>query len=243
LPSATIVRRIDKTDDLFIIWLKPGIEFRFAPGQYITIGAGGIERPYSIVSAPYEPEIELFVEFVLPEHGGKLTPLLHAQHVGDVVTMRPRAKGLFTLRPDVTNHVMVATVTGIAPYVSMIRQFLHDRRTGANTAAHPRFFVLQGASHQDEFLYDSELQGLSSVHPEMIRFVGSVSRPQSERNAGWTGPAGRINLLIEEHLDQWRLPREDTLVYLCGNPGMIEDATARLTPKGWSVVTEKYWRT
>ena len=84
----TIVRRRDYTGDLFVIWLKPDVEFRFAPGQYITIGAEGIERPYSIVSAPYEPEIELFIEFVLPEHGGKLTPLLYARHVGD----RPPAR-------------------------------------------------------------------------------------------------------------------------------------------------------
>jgi hypothetical protein len=35
LPTATIVRRQDFTDDLFVIWLEPGV----APGQYITIGA------------------------------------------------------------------------------------------------------------------------------------------------------------------------------------------------------------
>jgi hypothetical protein len=71
-----------------VLWLKPEVEFQFIPGQYITIGAGGIERPYSIVSAPYEPHIELFIEYLLPEHGGKLTPLLHAQHVGDMLTIR-----------------------------------------------------------------------------------------------------------------------------------------------------------
>jgi ferredoxin/flavodoxin---NADP+ reductase len=238
----TIVRRRDYTGDLFVIWLKPDIEFRFAPGQYITIGAEGIERPYSIVSAPSEPEIELFVEFVLPEHGGKLTPLLYARHVGDVLTMRPLAKGRFTLRRGVTNHVMVATVTGIAPYISMIRQFLRDRGTAAAIPEPQRFFVMLGASHKDEFVYDLELQQLSAQYPEMIQFVGSVSRPGADRNAGWTGPAGRINLLIEEYLDRWRLPKDDTLVYLCGNPGMLDDATSRLQPSGWRTVTEQYWR-
>jgi ferredoxin-NADP reductase len=80
---------------LFLLWLEPSIEFHFTPGQYITVGAGGIERPYSIASAPYETHIELFVEYVLPEYGGKLTPLLYAQHVGDSLTMRPKAKGRF----------------------------------------------------------------------------------------------------------------------------------------------------
>jgi ferredoxin/flavodoxin---NADP+ reductase len=242
LPTARIMRRRDCTDDLFLLWLEPSIDFHFTPGQYITIGAGGIERPYSIVSAPYEAWIELFIEFVLPEHGGKLTPLLYAQYVGDVLTMRPKAKGRFSLRPGMTNHVMVATTTGIAPYMSMIRQFLHDRTTRLDQPELSRFFVMQGASHRDEFVYDAELLRLSAHHPDLIQFVCSVSRPWAERNAGWTGPTGRINLLIEEYLEEWQLPKDQTLIYLCGNPGMIEDANARLSPKGWSLVSERFWR-
>jgi ferredoxin/flavodoxin---NADP+ reductase len=242
LPTARIVRRRDCTDDLFLLRLEPSIEFHFTPGQYITIGAGGIERPYSIVSAPYEPNIELFIEYVLPEHGGTLTPLLYAQHVGDVLTMRPKAKGRFARQPGVTNHVMVATVTGIAPYVSMIRQFIHDRENRPGAQEQSRFFVMQGASHRDEFVYDAELRTLNARYPDLIQFVGSVSRPWADRNAGWTGPTGRINLLIEEYLDRWRLPKADTLIYLCGNPGMVEGASARLIPNGWSVVAERFWR-
>ena len=229
-------------DDLFLIWLEPSIEFRFEPGQYITIGAGGIERPFSIASAPYEPHIELFVEYVFPEHGGHLTPLLYAHHVGEMLTMRPKAKGRFTRRAGVTNHVMVATVTGIAPYVSMIRQFIHDRETRSDAPEQTRFFVMQGASHRDELVYDTELMTLVLRHPDLVQFVSSVSRPSAERNAGWTGRTGRINLLIEEYLDQWDLPKPDTLIYLCGNPEMIEDASARVTPNGWRVVTERFWR-
>jgi ferredoxin/flavodoxin---NADP+ reductase len=240
LPTATIVRRRDYTDDLFLIWLRTSVAFPFVPGQYITIGAGGIERPYSIVSAPSEAEIELFIEYVLPEHGGKLTPLLYAQKVGDVVTMRPRAKGLFTRRAGVRNHVMVATVTGIAPYMSIIRQHLRDLEGGA-TPEPGRFFVLQGASHHDEFIYDDELRRLSARYPGIVQFVGSVSRPTDARNASWTGPTGRVNLLVENYLGQWGLAKDETLVYLCGNPGMIDDAKERLTAGGWSSVAEQYW--
>lgn len=242
LPTARIVRRRDCTDDLFLLWLEPSIPFHFTPGQYITIGAGGIERPYSIVSAPHEAQIELFVEHVLPENGGKLTPLLYAQHVGDMLTMRPQAKGRFTRRAGVTSHVMVATVTGIAPYVSMIRQFLHERETRTEPPEQSRFFVLQGASHRDEFVYDAELRTLAARYPDLVQFVCSVSRPWADRDAGWTGPTGRINLLLEEYLDRWQLPKRDTLVYLCGNPGMIDDASARLVRHGWSVLAERFWR-
>ena len=236
LPTAKIVKRQDFTEDLFIIWLETSVPFSFKPGQYITIGAGGIERPYSIASAPYEPRIELFIEYVLPEYGGKLTPLLWAQHVDDIVSMRPRPKGIFTFQPKYRNHVMVGTVTGIAPYISIIRQYFRDGESGH------RFFFMEGASHQDEFIYDKELGGLAEQYPDWVRFIPTVSRPQAERNASWQGRTGRVNTLVEEYLATWNLGKEDTLVYACGHPGMIEDVKQRLLPQDWNIIEERFWK-
>ena len=109
--SAAIVRRVDLTPEHFKIWLRSAEPFPFEPGQYCTVGVDGVERPYSIVSSPREPLLELFVELIPPPLG-HLTPLLHALKVGDTVTLRPRAKGVFLLRPEFRNHVMVSTVTG-----------------------------------------------------------------------------------------------------------------------------------
>src|SRR6185503_17976405 len=88
LSRATIVGRKDFTEDLFVLWLEPESQFPFEPGQYITIGVDGVERPYSIASAPYEPLIELFIERVPAANGGTLTPILHGLREGDVVSMR-----------------------------------------------------------------------------------------------------------------------------------------------------------
>ena len=74
--------------------LSPEEKFDFKPGQYCTIGTGGIERAYSIASSPDEDQIELFVELV-PPPDGNLTPLLNDLKVGEAVTIRPRAKGIF----------------------------------------------------------------------------------------------------------------------------------------------------
>ena len=61
------------TDDLVIIKIRPDIPIRFKPGQYCTVGYKGIARAYSIVSAPHEYDLELFVE-ILPQSEGVLTP-------------------------------------------------------------------------------------------------------------------------------------------------------------------------
>jgi len=236
LPRAKIVKREDFTDDLFIVWLETGVPFSFKAGQYITIGAGGLERPYSIASAPSEPLIELFIEYIWPEYGGKLTPLLWAQHVDDIVSMRPKPKGIFTFKPKYRDHVMVGTVTGIAPYVSVIRQYLKDGLEGH------RFFFMEGASYQNEFIYDKELSALEERYPDWIKFVPTVSRPQHEHNASWQGAKGRVNNIVEEHLEIWGLNKDETLVSLCGHPGMIEDLKERLLPKGWSIEEERFWK-
>ena len=57
LADTNILRRKDFTEDLWTIWLEKPEGFTFKPGQYCTIGSEGVERAYSIVSAPYEEEL------------------------------------------------------------------------------------------------------------------------------------------------------------------------------------------
>ena len=97
LPKARLVERRDVTEDLMVMKLEPERQpYTFKPGQYCTLGLKGVERAYSIVSAPHEGFLEIFVELV-PEGG--LTPLMWDMKLGDEMSLRPTAKGLFTLDP------------------------------------------------------------------------------------------------------------------------------------------------
>ena len=233
-PRVKLVERTDITEDLMVIKLRPEEgTFIFKPGQYCTLGLDSIERAYSIVSAPHEPALEIFVELV-PE--GELTPRMWRMKVGDHMSVRPRAKGLFVMDQKVHHHFMVSTVTGLAPSMSMIRSYLHEGREGHV------FYVLFGASYQDELTYDKELARLAAEHPDTIKFVPSVSRPNEERNAGWQGAKGRVNLLVEEYLEKFQLPKEDAKVYACGHPGMISDVKDKVTPTGWKFIEERFWK-
>lgn len=234
LPRARLVERQDITPDLMVIKLEPELgPFKFKAGQYCTLGLDGIERAYSIVSAPHEPLLEIFVELV-PQ--GELTPLMWRMKVGDCMSIRPGAKGIFTLDPQAQHHFMVATVTGVAPFVSMLRGFLYQGWQGH------RFYLLQGASYQDELTYCDELCRLAAQHPDNIKYVPSVSRPQEARNAGWQGAKGRVNLIVEEYLTMFQPPQEDTVVYTCGHPGMISDVKAKVVPQGWRYKEERFWK-
>ncbi len=234
LPQAKLVHRTDISEDLTVIKIEPQLgKFQFKAGQYCTLGREGVERAYSIASAPYEEELEIFVELV-PDGG--LTPKMWDMRVGDTMSIRPRAKGLFLLDEEVHQHFMLATVTGVAPFVSMIRQYLHDNRQGH------KFYLLLGASYADELTYDEELSGLSQQHPDCIRFVPTVSRPTEARNSGWQGAKGRVNTIAEEYLNSFNLPQDDARVYACGHPGMIADVKEMAVPQGWKFIEERFWK-
>ena len=232
---AKLTKKEQLTEDLWKMWLKPEEKFDFKPGQYCTIGSGGIERAYSIASSPDEDQIELFIELV-PPPDGNLTPLLNELNVGDTVTMRLRAKGIFVLKPDFKNHVMVGTVTGVAPFVSMMRKHLKE-----SESSDKNFIILEGASYLDEFGYDEELMLLDKSNNN-VTFEASVSRPDEERNDSWTGYKGRVNNILLDRLDEWGLNPSETIVYACGHPGMIEDVKEKLENTDYTFLEERFWK-
>ena len=234
MPRVKLVERADITEDLMVIKLEHQLKtFSFRPGQYCTLGLRGVERAYSIVSAPFEDKLEIFVELV-PD--GEMTPLMWSMQLGDTLSIRPRAKGLFLLDHSVHHHFLVATVTGVAPYISMIRQYIHEGITGHN------FYVLLGASYSDELTYDHELLALAQQHPESIKFVSTVSRPEESRNAEWTGTVGRVNNILEAFLENVNPPTDDSKIYACGHPGMIEDVKDKVKRNGWKFIEERFWK-
>jgi len=209
-----------------MMWIEKPEGFTFKAGQYCTIGSGGIERAYSIVSAPHEENLELFVELV-PLPDGNLTPLIWDLHQGDIMTIRPRAKGIFTFKPALPNQLMIATVTGIVPFISILREYLYQEQSGHH------FYVLEGASYVEELTYDDELQQLANEHSDLITFVSTISRPTEERNAAWTGETGRVNSIVQKSADKFGLKPDDTLIYACGHPDMIEDVKDQFGSKGF----------
>ena len=235
LAEVKILERRDITPDLMLIWLERPEGFTFKAGQYCTIGRDGIERAYSIVSAPHEENLELFIELV-PLPDGVLTPRLWDLHPGDSVTIRPRAKGIFVFDPSLPRQLLVATVTGVVPFVSFIRDYLHNKREGHH------FYVLEGASYHDEFVYDGELELLARQHPELVTFVPTISRPTEERNSCWKGETGRVDAIVEKCIEKFGLTPEDTLVYACGHPGMIENVREKVVPRGFKFEEERFWK-
>jgi ferredoxin--NADP+ reductase len=234
LPARILDRRA-VADDLFLLHVDPGGPFTYLAGQYATLGVEiegkRIERAYSLCSSPYENVLEFFVERV---HNGELTPLLYAMDKGAPLLLRRFAKGRFTLdlRSGRKNHLLLATVTGVAPYVSFIRTVRADwKKGGAPMPGEHRLFCIQGASRSFEFGYRDEL-GKYAAEAPWLKYVPAVSR--AWEHPDWHGERGRVDDLIRKYIHLWGLTPEDTSAYLCGHPGMVESGRGILLRAGWS---------
>jgi ferredoxin/flavodoxin---NADP+ reductase len=241
---AQVTKRLEFAPDLWMIRLHPGAEFQFLPGQYATLGleqeGKRTERPYSIVSAPFEDEIEFFFELV-PE--GALTPKLFKLQPGDEVLMRKVPKGKFTLNTasDRKHHLCVSTVTGVAPFVSMVRSLSKDWKENRFDGSH-QLYLLNGASRPWEFGYKEELNQFAAELP-WFKYIPTVSR--SWDHADWPGEIGRADDVLRKYADHWQLDPTNTTAYLCGHPDMIANSKAILKRRGFvdktAIKEEIYW--
>jgi ferredoxin--NADP+ reductase len=228
-----VLDRRDLTDLLWIVHIGLDADFRFTAGQYATLGVEApdghlIERPYSIVSSPYERELEFLFELV--PHG-ELTPRLYELQPGDSLYVRKSAKGRFTLdRTSGRNtHLLLCTITGIAPYVSYVRTLHADWKEG-KFAGDAKLYLLQGASYSMELAYRDEMERIDGEVP-WFTYVPTISRAHDEH--AWDGERGRVDDVIRKYTDKWSLDPADTVAYLCGHPGMVEHGKAILERHRW----------
>jgi ferredoxin--NADP+ reductase len=239
--SATVTSRRDLAPDLWVIRIQPDVELPYRPGQYVTIGLHRngriIERPYSICSAPSEEAIELFIERV-PE--GELSEPLFDVGVGDELVVRKRTKGLFLRDAPVEQpHLFVATVTGIAPFVSLLRTLATRARAG-EWDPQP-ITALQGASRAIELGYAEELAALDAEFP-WFTYVPTISRPWEEPE--WSRETGRVEDVLRKYADALEMHRGFGAVFLCGHPGMIANSRAIMRRRGFDdkeIREEQYW--
>jgi len=241
--TARIVSRTEISNDLWKVRIDPGGPFNYVAGQYATLGVQAdtrlIERAYSIVSSPYEDQLEIFIELV---PAGELTPLLYQLQSGATLAMRKIAKGRFTvdLASGHKQHLLLSTVTGVAPFMSYLRSFYRDWKEKKFTGDHT-FYLINGASRSWEFGYNDELMAIAADVP-WLKYCPTISRIWEDPK--WGGEVGRVEDLIRKYSDLWGLDNADCTGYLCGHPQMIESGLGILKRRGFpnaSLRQEVYW--
>jgi len=206
-----------------------GMQFR--AGQHLKlVFPNGAKNPYTIASAPSDPHLEFCIERV---PGGRVSSLLFDLKPGAHVQLDARPKGSFVLQPSADLHLMFATVTGISPFRSMLRE-------AAATGQWARFVVVQGASFAEELVYREELEALAKSHPQHVRYLPSVSRPADPQNRGFKGLTGRLPALAPALIRELQASSKRMQIYACGHPEMVQAIHALGAEMGLPVASETF---
>lgn len=112
--------------------------------------------------------------------------------------------------------LFIAGGTGIAPLRSMLLHALSQPQ-------HPRCSVLYSARAADEFAYGTELRQLAAAG--RISLALTITGLVRGR---WKGPRGRIT---HAQLAAMR-PTPDTMCFVCGPPGFVNDVRLALAELG-----------
>lgn len=265
LTATLISKEVHAGGRLCVIKVRPdtGERWWYKAGQYTSLGLdtaqhGFVVRAYSIAGSPLDPDLEFYIALV---ENGKLTPTLFAQEVG--ATFRYlKPVGKFTLaQAHKPTALMVATGTGLAPFVAMIRTLWKSHQAGL--ATHERIILFHGASHVDELVYREELAGYAADKSFDFTYICTCSRPDPARGFTDATAAGRVNEVVRHVLGAEIPPgrhvalptgidREylrslidpgQTAVFTCGNPGMIEDLREPVAAMGIDTyLTEEFWK-
>jgi ferredoxin-NADP reductase len=202
-------------------------ELQFVPGQFLSLvgeNAGKtITRAYSIASAPAGNRFDLCLNLV---EDGTFTPLLFGMSPGDEIEYKG-PYGVFVFRNPLTDSILVATGTGIAPFRSMLQERLPRERE-------KQFTLVFGARHEHGLLYRAEFDELATQYPN-FRFLPTLTRP----GGGWTGLSGRVHAHVDAELGA----RRDVDVYICGMAEMVNELRSALKEKGLDrkrIIVEKY---
>ena len=211
--TATMVSKVQLTSKVWLVdfIMKTPPEIAFLSGQTFSLNVGpNINRSMSISSPPSEKDHILMCHDVGPGGPGSQWTINH--NVGDEATfMAPL--GIFIMdRESHRKKVLVATGTGVAPYRSMLIDYLSGGGTDDIT-------LYWGVRHDDDVYWMDEFQALSVKYPN-FRFVLTLSQPTES----WQGKRGRVTAHVVQ--DEQNLPGSD--FYLCGNQNMVKDVEEQL---------------
>ncbi|MBM3112425.1 ferredoxin--NADP reductase [Pseudomonas sp. P66] len=239
------------TPSLFSLRASRDPGFRFRSGQFARLGvtkADGsvVWRAYSMVSAPHDEHLDFF-SIVVP--GGEFTSELSRLKEGDSLLIDRQAFGFLTLDRFVDGRDLwlLATGTGIAPFVSILQDFEAWERFDS-------IKLVYSVREARELAYQDLIAGLEqrdylAEYAGKLQFIPVVTR---EPHPGALND--RITTLIEngelERAAGLALTPEHSRVMLCGNPQMIDDTRQALKQRGLQlslsrrpgqVAVENYW--
>ncbi len=226
--TVTSVRRWSDRTFSFMTTRPAGFEFK--NGEFVMLGLRPegklIPRAYSIVSTNRDDHLE-FLSIQVPD--GPLTSRLAKVNKGNPIWINTKTTGSLTLdhiQPG-RNLYMLATGTGLAPFMSLIR-------AGEVFKDFERVVLVHTVRKEQALAYREELTSRTDTQ---FLYVPTVTREPFEPNARGADlfRSGELSSSLELQPPE---PEQDR-VMICGNPNMNKEMTEFLEQHGWTMTNYK----
>ncbi len=205
----------------------------YIAGQFVSLlienNSKIIRRNFSIANSPSNTyQIEIAATFV---PNGIASTTLWNMKIGDHINASGPF-GIFVLPPDdfigIKRYILVATGTGVTPYRAML-QSIKLRLDKANMD-NIEFILLLGVRDRYELLYAEDFINFAARYPN-FKFIACYSRENQNNhhntdNHEQTQPNNKQEYFgyVQNKLIELNLKPETDVVYLCGNPDMIDQS-------------------
>lgn len=223
-------------DTLFSFTTTRGPSLRFESGHFVMVGlevnGKPLMRAYSIASASYAEHLEFFS---IKVESGPLTSRLQHLKVGDDVLIGRKPTGTLVLSDllPAKNLFLFATGTGLAPFMSIIREPETYERFEKVILVHGTRFVSELAydTFITEELPKDEFLG-EDVTKKLI-YYPAVTREEFRHK-------GRLPVLIENgqlcaDIGLPQLNPQTDRAMICGGPAMLKDLREVLDKLGFNI--------
>jgi len=217
----------------------------FQAGQFVKlaldVGGERVARPYSLVNPPGSEPLEFYYNVVA---AGPLSPRLAALQAGDTVAVAANPAGFLVLAevPEAENLWLIATGTGLGPFISILRTEEPWRRFRQVVLVHATRTAAEQA-------YGDVLAAVAAARDGQFRRIALISRERSPGALEGRVPAALRDGRLEQAAGtELSAARSHTM--LCGNPEMVTDVTSALAERGMRkhrrrapghISVETYW--
>ena len=214
-------------------------DFDFIAGQFAKLGfmQGDeyISRAYSMISAENADHLDFYAILI---EGGIMSGHFNQMQAGDSLLLEKKPIGFFTVSriPQGKELVLLATGSGIAPFLSILQQPAVWERFDTLALAH-------SVSFARDLIFNDWIRGLSehpliAEHIGKLRFVPITTRETAE---------GALSCRLPELLKNGRVAQAfqrpftpaDSRFMICGNPQMVQDVFKTLLEMGFAMHRNK----
>ena len=203
-------------EDMYELHVTKPTDFSYDAGQFVQFLIPGDEkhvpRSYSISSAPSDEALAFCIERI---DGGLGSTYLTDMNEGDTVMMRgPR--GRFVVNKDAESHMYIATGSGLAPIMAMLRDELETKKSTVPTT------LLFGVRHEENIFWQDRLDELAAQYSN---FSYQLCLSQPKDIASCNAVEGRVTAHLPESFNGIQ-------VYLCGNSAMVMEVRSLVIERG-----------